>query len=245
MARRLGSNVAVLAKCGSVTEILSHRGSRLGCMVTIPQGSVSDTPAIAVRETIEAYDANAAGYGERYWNVDMTPLLSEFAATLPPDNLRVLDAGCGPGRDLTQMVQSGLDAHGLDLSGGMLQVAHRTAPGANLIQGDLRCLPFESRSFGGVWSIAAFLHLAPNDMARAVDEVARVLVKGGAAFISTAGGDGSEWRLTSSGRRWFHYYHEEELREACVSAGLDIVRLSTDPGVVHGTWINLLARKGY
>lgn len=201
------------------------------------------TPAEAMRATADAYDKSAQTLAERYDKADLGKHLSVFLKLVPNAAPNVLDAGCGTGRDLRAMTSVGLQAYGLDLSQQMLELARAGAPRAELVRGDLRHLPFGDETFGGVWSIASVVHLAPADLRGAVAEFARIVVPNGVVFMSVAHGTGSEWRAAPVGRRWFHYYDESEVVDATQRAGLEVVKASTDPGVVRGVWVNVLARK--
>ena len=69
----------------------------------------------------------------------------------PQRGERILDAGCGTGRHLKLLMDSGAKTIGLDFSQGMLEVAHRNNPEALLVRADLQHpLPFSSASFDAV-----------------------------------------------------------------------------------------------
>lgn len=79
---------------------------------------------------------------------------------------RVLDAGCGTGRNLRALVQSGIPAAGLDFSFGMLRVARRELPRALLVQADLhQPLPFPMGCFDAVLCALIGEHLDRLDLA--------------------------------------------------------------------------------
>ena len=66
----------------------------------------------------------------------------------PKRGEQILDAGCGTGRNLKLLMDSGAKAIGLDFSQGMLEVARRNNPGALLVRANLQHpLPFSSAHF--------------------------------------------------------------------------------------------------
>ena len=202
-----------------------------------------DSPA-RLLETIAAYDACAENYSVRYRSVDFTHKISEFVRALPPTGDPVLDAGCGPGRDTAAFAAQGVPGIGLDRSLPMLKIAQRAAGGAQVVQADMRSLPFRDCTLAGIWQCASLLHLSPSEARSALVEAHRTLVFRGALFISVAHGSGSEWRVADGGfRRWFHYYEPNTIEQLLQSAGLTMCTLQVEPGVVHGKWINVLARK--
>jgi ubiquinone/menaquinone biosynthesis C-methylase UbiE len=97
------------------------------------------------------------------------------------EDLAVLDLGCGPGRWLGAQI-----AHfeggrvrwvGLDPFAGMLALAGRNAPGAELVQGRAEAIPFPDAAFDFINSQVSFHHFV--DKEKALDEVVRVLRPGG------------------------------------------------------------------
>lgn len=193
-------------------------------------------------ETVAAYDLGAEEYSQRFASVDFQRYLMTFLNELPARSV-VLDAGCGPGRDLARLSNLGRAVVGLDLSSGMISCARRAAPRAQLANGDVRFLPFAGSTFGGVWHCASLVHLSPPDVTRAVTEARRVLLPNGVLFLSVASGEGAEWRPAGNGRRWFHYYRLSQLIRIVEQAGLVVLSAAEEPGIAHGKWINIFSRK--
>ncbi len=106
-----------------------------------------------------------------------------LARAAPLASRRVLDLGCGPGRHLGVLAESGARAVGLDQSAPLLAEAHRrlaSAGAVRLVRGDMRALPFPAASFDGATSLFTTLgYDAEADDRRILAEVARVLVAGG------------------------------------------------------------------
>src|SRR5690348_13987371 len=65
---------------------------------------------------------------------------------------RLFDAGCGAGLALVLAEKRGATVSGLDASRGLLDVARRRLPHADLRRGDLEALPFEDGVFDAVTS---------------------------------------------------------------------------------------------
>lgn len=90
-----------------------------------------------------------------------------------PTPRRVLDAGCGEGFAMREMLSLGsADIVGLDGSPGALQVADQLNPGVRFAAGDLLNLPFPERSFDLVLCMEVLEHL--DDPRRGLRELCRV-----------------------------------------------------------------------
>ena len=69
----------------------------------------------------------------------------------PRQGEMILDAGCGTGRHLKQLVLAGSEPVGIDFSHGMLRVAHRNSPQPPTALTDLEGpLPFKTGAFDAV-----------------------------------------------------------------------------------------------
>lgn len=96
---------------------------------------------------------------------------------------RILDAGCGTGRGLAAMLQSGARPLGIDFSVEMLKVAHGRQPRVHLAAADLqKPLPLRSRRFDAALCALVGEHLA--DLRTFFSEVRRVLRPGGRFVFS-------------------------------------------------------------
>lgn len=110
----------------------------------------------------------------------LLPFLPELRRLGP----RILELGCGPGRDAATLLQEGFDVVAFDRAPGPLAKARELAPAAQLIRADLDCaLPFADASFDAAVSSLAMHYLPWAGTRRAFAEVRRVL-RPGAAFLS-------------------------------------------------------------
>lgn len=90
---------------------------------------------------------------------------------------RVLDVGCGSGELLARAAARGARTAGVDSARGMVALARRTAPGADVRVADAQALPWPAATFDVVLAVNA-LHLA-DDPDAALAEMLRVTRAGG------------------------------------------------------------------
>lgn len=104
--------------------------------------------------------------------------LRVLATRIAPSNrgMKVLDIGCGTGKQLVSFQDNGGELFGIDLSPQMLRVAKSNLEGnAGLINGDALRLPYQEATFDLVIS-SLFLHqLNPQERSIVLDETVRIV----------------------------------------------------------------------
>jgi len=145
-------------------------------------------------ELVAGYDTVADVYAERFAHeLDHKPfdrrILDELAARLAGRG-RVCDLGCGPGHIARYLCAQGVDAFGVDLSPGMVEVARRLHPSLRFEVADMRALPLADGSLAGVVAFYSLIHLQRAEVPAAAAEIARVLQPGGILLASVHGGEG-------------------------------------------------------
>jgi ubiquinone/menaquinone biosynthesis C-methylase UbiE len=99
-----------------------------------------------------------------------------------PAGARVLDAGCGTGRMLSDLPE--YDRVGLDLNPGVLELARRLDAHVDWVEGSITALPFTDAAFDAVLSLDVLYSSAVDDDVRAAAELHRVLRPGGVAILN-------------------------------------------------------------
>lgn len=149
--------------------------------------------------------------GEWLGDIDIY-LLDQILKGRIRSGMRVLDAGCGGGRNLVYLLRSGLDVHGVDSSATAIQAVRALAaelapalPTDRFQVHRVEELPFEDARFDVVLS-SAVLHFARDEghFRAMVLEMWRVLRPGGLLFARLASTIGLESRARPLGGRRYH-----------------------------------------
>ncbi len=200
---------------------------------------------MTIDPTLAAYDDHLP---DPTADTDLPREREAFCALLPPGG-RVLDLGCGSAWAARRLRADGFRAVGLDRSVGRIgrASASLSSEGAPvpLILGDMRALPIASDSLDGVWACASLLHLPKAELPGILAAIHGLLRPGGALFVSLKEGDGEAWQTRGAARRFFAYYHADELDARLAEAGFcrgaawRTVALASDPAHAWLGWLGV------
>lgn len=186
------------------------------------------------------YDEHAQRYIETTAQVDMSEQYALFLPYLSP-GARILDAGCGSGRDSLAFLQLGYEVTAFDASAAMVEAA-TALTGLSVQKIRFEELEAEDR-YDGIWASASLLHVQKEALADVFVRLHRALIKGGILYASFKE---REEDFTERGRH-FSCFTPEEFKEFIESGGLfSILRLETSydlrPNRASERWLNAALR---
>jgi ubiquinone/menaquinone biosynthesis C-methylase UbiE len=190
-----------------------------------------------------AYDQLADAYAQSNHGAmpeDLERLARRILIRLPV-GARIIDIGCGTGRDMAWFEAHGLEAVGVDRSTGMLNHARRAVRG-HIAAADMRALPFAKATFDAAWCCAALLHLPRSEAPVALVEIRRVLRLGAPILLSMQEGDGDVWEV-GYGRdieRYFVRYQRGQLECLLHEAGFSVIEAGCNQQPAR-TWLTFLS----
>jgi SAM-dependent methyltransferase len=167
-------------------------------------------------KTLAHYNEHAARFwqGTRDHDVsqNIEALLRHLAGNPP---LRILDFGCGPGRDLATLRALGHEPVGLEGSPQLAAMA-REHSGCEVWQQDFLALDLPARRFDVVFANASLFHVPSQALPRVLRELWSTLASEGVLFASNPRGDNDEgWHH----ERYGVYHDLESWRVFLIDAG--------------------------
>jgi SAM-dependent methyltransferase len=193
------------------------------------------------RETLDFYQHRAAEWAA-HLPFDYSPWLDAFLDKLP-DGARILELGCGDGRDAARMIERSFAVHPSDGTPEMARLA------SERLGRDVPVMRFDEidafEEFDAVWSQAALLHVAEPDLPGVLARVHRALRPGGRHWASYKDGNGG---ARDEFGRFFSYIAAGRLEAAYRAAGSwSELSLSTRQGASYyggaTLWHEVHARK--
>ncbi len=145
-----------------------------------------------------------------------------------PAGAVVLDAGCGSGRTLEELVHYGSDVHGIELDAGAAEVAR--ARGSFDVQiGRLEELPWEDSTFDLITCLDVIEH-TPDDRVT-LRELRRVCKPGGWLLVTVPAYQ-ALWSQHDEANHHYRRYGRRALREAATEAGWQVHRMTSFNGLL-------------
>lgn len=172
------------------------------------------------RRTLDHYERNAQAFleGTRDHDVsqNIAALLDAIEGTAP---FRILDLGCGPGRDLRTFKSLGHQPVGLDGAAHFVEMARRWS-GCAVLQQDFVALDLPPESFDGVFANASLFHVPSAALPHVLARLQAALKPRGVLFSSNPRGHNEEgW----NGPRYGCYYDFDTWSAVVTAAGFEPV----------------------
>ena len=131
----------------------------------------------------DGYNAIADRYlAERTRDSEDVRLLNELMERLPAD-AKVLDAGCGAGIPISQILAERFQVTGVDFSEAQVELAKKNVPNAQFLCEDMTKLDFPDNTFDGIASFYAIIHIPREEHQSLLVSFYRMLKPGGLALL--------------------------------------------------------------
>lgn len=194
-----------------------------------------------MNQTLAYYNKNAAAFCEGTVGVDMSHLYEVFLRHIPEGG-RILDLGCGSGRDSLEFLRKGYSVEAIDGSSELARLA------SEYIGQTVRCMDFEEldyeAEFDGVWACASLLHASKSLLPSVLGKIHRALVPGGILYFSFKRGDSERM----AGERFFNDYTEDTVKDLFIAEnGWELKELFVTGDVREGRgeeqWVNGVVKR--
>ena len=191
-------------------------------------------------KTIDYYNKHAEEFTASTVEIDMESLYPPFLAELP-EGARILDVGCGSGRDTLAFKNKGYHIDAIDYSEELIKKA------TELTGIQVKYQSFYELSevavYDGIWACASLLHCQRHRLAEVLQRLLRALKPGGVIYMSFKYGDSDR----EKGGREFTDLNEcqaEELLEKFSHVSLIHQWIMVDKRPEREEqWLNLLWKK--
>ena len=195
------------------------------------------------RDTITYYDNNCKKYETEKHVLDdnFRELYHPFLERIIEGG-KILDFGCGTGRDAKYFMENGYQVDALDGSREMCKIASDNI-GKKVIHKNF--LDFKVvDTYDGIWASASLLHLSTDDLLKVLKKLAKALKNNGYLYVSFKVGEFEGIRNS----RYFNDMTEEKLKNLLTKVEeFELVDVyyneSTLVKQINKNWINFILKK--
>lgn len=192
-----------------------------------------------LKDAISTYNKIASIYAKYTEDKLIQFQLARFESLLP--GKRILDVGCGAGRDTIYFNSDGFEAIGVDLAEALLAEAKKRSPDAKFKKMDFRKMSFKEKTFDGIWSMTSLVHIPREQIVSTLQEFHRVLADNGVIYISVKRGEGEKDEVDekyNNEARTFVYFEMKEMEDYLKQAGFTI-----ESAECNDVWVEIFAKK--
>jgi len=191
-----------------------------------PQQIVTDLAA-TYDGIADVYDAKTSQFGEPEHRM-FDGLIERLK---PGHGNRVVDFGCGPGRDVPYYASKGFTVTGVDASGELLRIAGKRSPEQRFIRSDFATAPLEPNSAAIAIHNSSLQHVPRAGLRDALKKVFDTLEPNGVFYCHYRSGQGESLSIsTEYGRpiaRFIALYTEHEMEQAMRDVGFEVLESTT------------------
>jgi ubiquinone/menaquinone biosynthesis C-methylase UbiE len=179
--------------------------------------------------TLNSYDTSVARYAENTGNLHPKEDAQKFIHSLPSQS-KIIDIGCGPGRDAKMSSDHDFEIVGIDFSSKMIEAAKQSAPHGSFYVMDIETLVFPAETFEGAWTNCALLHVPKQNISFVLQKIYTILKPKGSFYLSVKQSHLDEVMEVDSrceGReKYWSFYEPDELINLLLNAKFRIVDVS-------------------
>jgi SAM-dependent methyltransferase len=143
-------------------------------------------------QTLAHYERSAQAFWEGTKDHDVSQNIAALLQAIDaPAPLKLLDFGCGPGRDLKTFKELGHLPIGLEGAAALATMA-RSYSGCEVLQQNFLALQLPAGHFDGVFANAVLFHVPSQALPQVLQQLHAALKPGGVLFSSNPRGEGQE-----------------------------------------------------
>jgi SAM-dependent methyltransferase len=172
--------------------------------------------------TIAEYELTAEQYRFGTLDHDVSQNRDALIKAIPKNPGKILDLGCGPGRDLLAFKKAGHTVIGLDATTAFVEMAKEYS-GCEVWNQSFFNLNIPPQTFDGIFANASLIHVPRSLMIKVLQDLHTSLVDKGAILMSMCRGNGEGYSVRSTGYRYVAGWEYETLAPCLKSAGFQII----------------------
>jgi len=176
--------------------------------------------------TQASYQATAKEFAQNVVNLAPTESIQKFTELLST-KAKIIDIGCGSGRDAKIFTAAAVDVLGIDFCPNLIEIAKTHAPLARFQLMDIEMMNLPSSTFDGAWSVCSLGHVPKNKLLNVLKQIYTSLKEQGYFYLALKHGVGEvlekDSRYDGNHQKFWSFFEENELKNFLEKAGFKIL----------------------
>ena len=183
------------------------------------------------------YQNQAQAYFDQTFGVDPSLFLLPLVRHLSP-GARILDVGCGAGRDMLWLTNMGYSCTGLDSSPALAELARRHT-GQPVIEADFETFDFQEMDMDALLLVGALVHVPHERFQLILSRILRALKPQGHVLLAMKQGQGVQTRPDG---RVFFLWSKDDLMPIFEDCGLICIEYFKQQSKIRGSdiWMSFV-----
>ncbi len=176
------------------------------------------------KQVIKVYNKIAPHYANEFDSNPDAKFLNIFIKHL--NGKKVLDIGCGTGKQTKFLHDYGFNVEGIDLSSGMLKIAKQKYPNIKFKKADVRNLKHKTNSIDGIWAGFVLFHINRKDFIKTIKGIQKILKPKGVFALAMQEGKGDvvfDEPLLPKEKIYLWLYTKRELKKILSQNGFKVI----------------------
>lgn len=189
---------------------------------------------------IDYYETHAGDYHDKTFSADPSIFLSPFVRLLPLGS-RILDIGCGSGRDLLWLKQRGFEPTGFERSASLARLARRHS-GCPVIEGDMETFDFSTGSWNAVMLVGSLVHIPHERFLSVMQKILSGFSSPCVILLTLKEGDGG---IHCADGRIYYLWNDTALRDIFTRMNLEMASFFRNVSAIGSKepWLGYVLKK--
>jgi ubiquinone/menaquinone biosynthesis C-methylase UbiE len=201
------------------------------------------TSATDKKVTTDNYNFAAKKYSDDFSKLGVNENIGKVFTYVTKPNPKVVEIGCGDGKDAIEITKRTNDYIGIDISEEFIKIAKSKLPSTKLILADFEEFEFES-GIDVFYASAVILHSDKESVSRLLDKITDLLNVNGVVFIASKYGEYERKEIVVQDMVKINFLYTPESIGAMLKPNMEIV-WKENYEIVNQQWFKMIIQKKF
>lgn len=193
--------------------------------------------------TTDNYNSSAKKYSDDFSKLGVNENIGKVFTYVTKSNPKVVEIGCGDGKDAIEITKRTNDYTGIDISEEFIKIAKSKLPSTKFILADFEEFEFES-GIDVLYASAVILHSDKESVSKLLDKITDLLNVNGVVFIASKYGEYERKEIVVQGMVKINFLYTPEFIEAMLKPNMEVV-WKENYEMVNQTWFKMIIQKKF